>query len=70
MKTKKAFSDEVGMSLSQINAGVKERNAYRRLLDDCLYALNALHDQRIQDGDGGTTYKLASKIEQAFKEFD
>lgn len=47
-----------------------ETKTYRGLLDECLYALNILPRQRIADGDGGDTYKLAAKIEQAFKTFD
>jgi len=44
--------------------------SYRALLDECLFAFNSLPRQRIPDGDGGDTYKLAAKIEAAFKQAD
>jgi hypothetical protein len=43
---------------------------YRKLLDECLFPLNQLPRQRIPDGDGGDTYKLASKIETELKKQD
>jgi len=52
----------------QIQGLVKERNEYKQLLDECLYAFNCLPNKRINDGDGGSTYKIAAKIEQAFTE--
>ena len=48
---------------------VKERNTYRRLLDECLFAFNSIPMQRVADGDGGNTYKIAVKIEQAFRNY-
>jgi len=51
----------------QIRGIVKERNLYRHLLDECLFALNTLPMQKTADGNGGNTYKLAAKIEQAFR---
>jgi hypothetical protein len=48
---------------------VEERNAYRRLLDECLFAFNSIPNQRVVDGDGGNTYKIAVKIEQAFRNY-
>lgn len=43
---------------------------YRKFLDECLFVLNQLPRQRIPDGDGGDTYKLASKIEAELKKQD
>ena len=54
----------------QIRGIIKERNLYRRLLDECLFALNTLHRQKFADGNGGDTYKLASRIEKAFRDMD
>jgi len=51
----------------QIQGLVKERNQYKQLLDKCLFAFNYMPSHRIGDGNGGSTYKLASKIEEAFK---
>ena len=45
-------------------------SSLRLLLDECLYALNSLPNTKIPDGDGGTTYKLAAKIEMAFVAID
>jgi hypothetical protein len=48
----------------------KERDEYRQLLDECLYAFNYIPNKRIDDGDGGTTYKLAAKIEKQLKKWE
>ena len=60
--------DMTQVDKKQIQGLVRERNLYRQLLDECLYAFNFLPMQRTGDGGGGNTYKLASKIEKAFKE--
>ena len=52
----------------QIQGLVKERNEYRRLLDQCLYALNVIPNTPLSDG--VTTYALASTISAAFRTFD
>jgi hypothetical protein len=59
--------DMTQIDKKQIHGIVKERNLYRCLLDECLFALNALPMHNIADGNGGNTYKLAAKIEQAFR---
>lgn len=48
----------------------KQQQQYRQLLDECLSAFNVLPNKKIDDGDGGTTYALASKIECVFAEHD
>lgn len=58
---------ETVINVSQLQGIVKERNEYRRLLDECLLALNLLPNRRIQ-GDLNT-YKLASRIEDSFRRF-
>lgn len=50
--------------------GTKQQQQYRQLLDECLSAFNALPNKKIDDGNGSTTYALASKIEHAFAELD
>jgi len=55
---------------TMIRAEVTERNEYRRLLDECLFCLNQLPNQRIDNSQGLSTYALAGKIETAFKKFD
>ena len=40
---------------------------YRELLDLSLYAFNAITNQNIHDGEGTTTYTIASKIEKSFR---
>ena len=55
---------------NQLNADTKECGEYRALLDKCLFCLNRLPNQRIPDGDGGSTYKLASEIDAVFKKVD
>jgi len=59
--------DWIQTDKKQIVELVKERNQYVQLLDECLFAFNDMPSHRIGDGDGGSTYKLASKIEEAFK---
>jgi hypothetical protein len=55
----------------QIQGIVRERNTYRQLLDECLYAFNVLPDQRITGSLGNiTTYMMASKIDAVFRQFD
>ncbi len=54
----------------QIQGLVKERNEYRRLLRQSLYAFNVLRNQRISESLNDTTYGLASRIDAAFKRFD
>ena len=54
----------------QIQWLVKERNEYRRLLKQSLYAFNVLKNQRISESLNDTTYTLASKIEAAFRGFE
>ncbi|HHL35403.1 MAG TPA: hypothetical protein ENJ30_13665 [Desulfobulbaceae bacterium] len=46
-----------------------ERNEYRRLLKQSLYAFNVLRNQRISES-LDTTYAMAAKIEAAFQRFD
>jgi len=62
--------DMTQIDKKQIHGLVKERNQYKQLLDECLYAFNYLPNKRIDDGSGGTTYKIAAKIVQAFVNFD
>jgi hypothetical protein len=72
--------DEQNLRITQLETALNAINAlnecmamarkYRQLLDECLFALNALPMQRIPDGDGGDTYKLAEKIEALFKKTD
>lgn len=52
----------------QLQGLVKERNEYRRLLDQCLYALNVIPNTPVSDG--VSTYALASKISATFRKFD
>ena len=52
----------------QFQGLVKERNEYRQLLDQCLYALNVIPNTPLSDG--VSTYALASTISAAFKTFD
>ncbi|MCW7076415.1 MAG: hypothetical protein OCU18_03875 [Candidatus Syntrophoarchaeum sp.] len=59
--------DMIQADKKQIQGLIRERNEYRQLLDECLYAFNQLPNKRIADGSGGTTYKIAAKIEQVFK---
>lgn len=47
-----------------------ERNEYRGLLWQSLYAFNALKNQRISESLNDTTYALAARISAAFKRFD
>ncbi len=61
---------ETTCSSKQIQGLVKERNEYRRLLQQSLYAFNVLRNQRISESLNDTTYALAAKIEQAFRRFD
>lgn len=66
----KALVNTIQVDEQQFKREVAERNRFRLLLDECLFALNNLPRQRIADGDGGDTYKLASKIEAEFKATD
>lgn len=59
--------EEALVPVSQLRGIVRERNEYRRLLDECLHALNLLPNRRIQ-GDLNT-YGLASIIEDTFRRF-
>lgn len=52
----------------QIQGLVHERNQYRQLLKECLYALNTIPNRRIAGLDTGTTYELASAIGSALKQ--
>jgi len=55
----------------QIKMEVKERNTYKKLLDECLYALDVLPDQKIEgDYKYGNTYALASEIGKVLREFN
>ena len=47
---------------------VKERNLYRRLLEECLSAFNQLPRQKLANGNN--TYKITAKIDQAFRARD
>ena len=47
---------------TQMQEIVAERNKYKRLLDECLYALNNIPYHSIPDGNGSSTYSLAKKI--------
>ncbi len=60
--------EETAINVSQLQGIVKERNEYKRLLDECLRAFNLLPNRRIQ-GDLDT-YKLASRIEEAIRRFN
>ena len=60
--------EETAVGATQIQGVVKERNEYRQLLDECLYAFNVLPNQRIT-GNNMTTYMMASKIDAVFKKF-
>ena len=60
--------EETAINVSQLQGIVKERNEYKRLLDECLRAFNLLPNRRIQ-GDLNT-YKLASKIEEVLRRFN
>ena len=53
---------------NQFQGLVKERNEYKILLDQCLYALNVIPNTPLSDG--VSTYALASTISAAFKKFD
>jgi|JFJP01.1.fsa_nt_gi hypothetical protein len=57
---------EPTINVSQLQGIVKERNEYRRLLDECLYILNSIPNKKV-----GTlkTYDLASKIDDVFRRF-
>jgi hypothetical protein len=50
-------------SKQQIQGLVRERNQYRQLLKQCLYALNTIPNRRIAGLEAGTTYELASAID-------
>ncbi len=54
----------------QIQGLIKERNKYRQLLDQCLYALNVVPNTPLSDGVNNSTYSLASEINTTFKKFD
>lgn len=45
---------------------IKERNLYRKLLEECLSAFNQLPRQKLANS--SDTYKIAAKIDQAFRE--
>ena len=70
MKDQKMFPEWRQCDSRQIRGLIKERNVYRRLLDECLYLLNNLPNRRISDGSRRTTYNLASDIEKAFRYFE
>ena len=53
----------------QIQGLVRERNQYRQLLKECLYALNTIPNRRIAGLDTGTTYELAAAIGSVLKQF-
>ena len=55
-------------SKQQIQGLVRERNQYRQLLKECLYALNTIPNRRIAGLEAGTTYELASAIGSALKQ--
>lgn len=55
------------INTEQLQGIVKERNEYKRLLDECLRAFNLLPNRRIQAD--LNTYKLASRIEEAIRRF-
>ncbi len=52
----------------QIQGLVHERNQYRQLLKECLYALNTIPNRKIAGLDTGTTYELASVFGSALKQ--
>jgi len=52
----------------QIQGLVRERNQYRQLLKQCLYALNTIPNRGIAGLDTGTTYELAAAIGSALKQ--
>lgn len=51
----------------QITQTVKERNEYRKLLDECLFVMNMLPDQ---SAGHIRTYDLASRIENSFIKYN
>ncbi|HFD31338.1 MAG TPA: hypothetical protein ENJ28_01300 [Gammaproteobacteria bacterium] len=55
-------------SKQQIQGLVRERNQYRQLLKECLYALNTIPNKRIVGLETGTTYELAAAIGSALKQ--
>jgi hypothetical protein len=55
-------------SKQQIQGLVRERNQYRQLLKQCLYALNIIPNRRIARLEAETTYELASAIGSALKQ--
>jgi len=58
---------EATIDVLQLQGIVKERNEYKRLLDECLKAFDTIPNSRIH-GDLNT-YKLASTIEAAYRRF-
>jgi hypothetical protein len=55
-------------SKQQIQGMVGERNQYRQLLKQCLYALNTIPNRRIAGLASGTTYEPASAIDSVLKQ--
>ncbi|MBA3006689.1 MAG: hypothetical protein KJ900_05235 [Proteobacteria bacterium] len=60
--------EETAINVSQLQGIVKERNEYKRLLDECLRAFNLFPRTRIQGN--LDTYKLASRIEEVLRRFN
>lgn len=59
---------ETAVCAMQIQGIVKERNEYKRLLDECLSVFNAVPSQPFIDHH--QTYKLKAKIDKAFRRFN
>jgi hypothetical protein len=61
-----AIMEEATINTVQARVLEKERNEYRKLLQEALYVLNQLPNTKIGDL---RTYDLASKIENSFRRF-
>jgi len=67
---KSKVNKESKVDTKQLRGMVRERNAYRKLLNNCVKALNTLPNQKLNDSSIKNTYELVSTIEKDLNKFE
>ena len=64
------ISKESKVNTKQLQGMVKERNTYKKLLDNCVKAFNTLPNQKLDNNEVKDTYGLVSTIEKELNKFN
>jgi len=68
--TDKQYEKESKVNTKQLQGMVKERNIYKKLLDNCVKVFNTLPNQKLDNNDVKDTYGLVSTIEKELNKFN